>query len=133
VKERFDKNWDDLARQVGYANRHDMLFNMYVEQGLSLKEIGQRIGASGHAVMRQLDKLFIERRSRGGFNNLAGQTRKLHRLDQRVIMRYNLDATAKLVGVSTSLLYKYRRAINEEDVWNSVSCAQPTNLSDTQP
>jgi len=132
VSDRFDKNWDDVARNAGYINERDMLENMYLGADLSLKQIGERLGCSGHAVMHHLDKWGIERRSRGGNNNTAQQTRKLFRLDQRVILFGDLNEIAKTVGVSSSLLWKYRKSIKENLPWNFVYSPQPQACNDTQ-
>jgi hypothetical protein len=109
--ERFDRNWEDLARHIGYGSEREMLRNMYVERNLSLAQIGARLGCTGHAVLRHLIKLNIDRRPKGGDNNIANQTRKLFRLDQRLILFGELKKTAKYAGVSTNLLWKYRRSM----------------------
>lgn len=125
--ERFDNDWDSLARYAGYLSERDMLEDLYITQKLSMKQIGVRVGCSSHAVMHHLEKFGIDRRSRGGNNNTASQTRKLFRLDQRVVLFGDLHAVAKAAGVSVSLLWKYRKSVKEDLPWNSVYCPRVIN------
>jgi hypothetical protein len=109
VSERFDKNWDDLGVKLGYRNAVEMLEDFYVNQELSLHQIGDRLGCSSHAVGRNLARRGIQRRGKGGSNNTSNQTRKLFMLDQRVVLFYNFNECARVCGVSTTLLHKYRK------------------------
>jgi hypothetical protein len=113
VKERFSKNWDDLAVKIGYRNSIEMLEDLYVTQGLSLHQIGDRFGCSSHAVGRNLARRGIDRRSKGGSNNTSNQTRKLFLLDQRIVLFYDFDKCHLLVGVSSTLLHNYRKMMKE--------------------
>jgi hypothetical protein len=122
MKERFDKDWHYLARSLGYGNKHEMLTDMYVTQALSLHQIGARLGCSPHCVGRNLQREQIDRRSKGGRNNPSYQTRKLYMLDQRVMLGKDFTLVARGAGVSTSLLYHYRRLM-KEGTWNSVQSA----------
>jgi hypothetical protein len=134
--ERFNHNWTDYARSIGYSSERDMLEDMYLKQGLSLSQICVRIGCGLHTVNRHLNDLGISKRSRGGCNGSANQSRKLFLLDQRVVMKHNLYRLARLIGVSSSLLYKYRRTMQrqkEDDTWNSVSSAPSQVSNATQP
>lgn len=106
---RFDQDWDDLSKKLGYRSRYEMLSDFYVEKKLSLRQIGERLGCSPHCVRRNLAREGIERRSKGGRNNTSNQTRKLFMLDQRLVLLYDFTSCAKLVRVSTTLLYKYRK------------------------
>jgi len=128
-QERFDKNWDDFARHAGFTDEREMLTVLYIDQHLSLKKIGARLGCSPHAIRHHLIERGIDRRTRGGDNNNANQTRKLFRLDQRVVLFGNLREVAELAGVSTSLLWKYRRLIKEDKTWTSVYSPRSTSSS----
>lgn len=113
MSERFDQDWDALAMKLGYRNRRDMLNDFYVNKNLSLHQIGDRLGCSSHCVGRNLAREGIERRGKGGRNNTSSQTRKLFMLDQRVILFYDFTPCSRAAGVSTTLLYKYRKLMKE--------------------
>lgn len=135
MKTRFDKNWDELAKQIGYGSKRDMLEDMYLTQGLSLSDIGARLGCGTYTVNRHLNMLDINKRGRGGCNGSSYQTRKLFYLDQRIIMTHPLTQLAKLINCSSSLIYKYRRNITrqKEEPWNSVSSVLLPVSNATQP
>jgi hypothetical protein len=123
-KTRFNHNWTDFARMIGYNDERHMLEEMYITQGLSLSEMSSRLECGVHTVNRHLNVLNITKRSRGGCNGTASQSRKLFLLDQRVVIHAPLVALAKSIGISTSLIYRYRRFITrkpEEEVWSSAS------------
>lgn len=133
--ERFSHNWTDYARSIGYSSERDMLEDMYLKQGLSLSQICARIGCGLHTVNRHLDMLGISKRPRGGCNGSANQSRKLFLLDQRIVMKHNLYRLARLIGVSSSLLYKYRRTMlrqKEDETWNSQSLVPSPGSNVTQ-
>lgn len=124
TRERFTHNWNDFARGIGYGSEREMLEDMYLTQGLSLTQISARIQCGTHTVNRHLDLYNITKRGRGGCNGASNQTRKLFLLDQRVVLFSPLLKLARIVGVSSSLLYKYRRQaqrLKEEETWNSAS------------
>lgn len=132
MKDRFSKDWDYLARSLGYLNKRDMLEDFYVTQGLSLHQIGSRIGCSPHCIGRNLKRENIDRRNRGGRNNPSNQTHKLFMLDQRVVLGGLFNLVAKHCNVSTTLLYRYRKFM-KEGVWNSVSSALSPDSNVTAP
>lgn len=109
MTQRFSEDWDSLSHKLGYANRRAMLEDLYCVQKLSLSQIGERLSCSGHCVGKNLACEGIERRQRGGFNNDYSQTKKLFRLDQRIILGTDFNLIARAAYVSTTLLYKYRK------------------------
>lgn len=131
MKSRFNHNWTDYARGIGYADERDMLTDMYVTKNLSLSQIAERLECGTYTVNRHLDALGITKRSRGGCNSASIQTRKLFYLDQRVVHRMALNKLAREVDVSSSLIYKYRRLITrqpEDDQWNPPEMTSSTSL-----
>ena len=134
MRERFNHNWEDFAHSIGYGSEREMLEDLYLTQGQSLSQIAQRLQCGTHTVNRHLDQLKITKRNRGGCNSNNNQSRKLFMLDQRVIMLRPLLQIAKLIGVSSSLLYKYRRQaqrLQEDEVWSSASSPQSQVSNDT--
>jgi hypothetical protein len=105
------EDWDELARTIGYSNEKDMLEDFYLEEEMSVSEIARRLGAGTATIARRLSLAGVEKRSRGGANNLANQRRKLFHMDQRISLLADLNLVAKLSGASRSTCYKYRRII----------------------
>ncbi len=135
MKERFNHNWTDYAHKIGYSSEREMLEDMYLTQGLALSQISQRLQCGIHTVNRHLDALQITKRGRGGCSGAANQSRKLFLLDQRIVMTYSLLKLAKEIGVSSSLIYKYRRIMQrqpEEETWNSASYPLSQDSNATQ-
>lgn len=122
MKERFNHNWHDYARSIGYDSERDMLTDMYVTQRISLSEIAERLQCGVFTVTRHLNALDVVRRKRGGPNLQAVQSRKLFYIDQRLIHKMPNTRLARLLGMSASLVYKYVKLITrEEATCNSVS------------
>lgn len=115
TKPRFDKNWDDLAHKIGYSDKREMLTDMYITKRLSLSQIGERLQCGTYTVNRHLELLNITRRKRGGFQFGYAQSSKLFHLDQRVVHYKRLTTLSELVGISESLIYKYRRFITRQE------------------
>lgn len=107
--ERFNSDWDDLARSIGYRDERDMLEDMYERERMPISEIASRLGAGTATINRRLNLLGIAKRTRGGPNNEGRQAYKLFHLDQRVVLRLDLSLLARATRVSRSLCYKYRR------------------------
>lgn len=129
MSERFDQDWDSLAHKLGYRSKYEMLHDLYVEQNLSLHQIGERIGCGPHCVQRNLQREGIDRRSRGGRNNSSNQTRKLFLFDQRFVLFAPFGIVVKVTRVSTTLLYKYRNLMKGDN--NGVLHNQPDSGSGT--
>lgn len=121
--ERFTEDWDALAYKLGYHSKFDMLHDLYIVQGLSFNQIGQRLGCGPHCVGRNLEKVGIKRRGRGGANSVPNQTRKLFLLDQRVVLLLPFGQSVKYCRVSTALLHRYRNLM--KGVQNGVLHNQP--------
>ena len=64
------KKWQELAESFGFKNERDMLESLYLDRKLSLSRIGKYLGFTMMNIKYRLEKLSIERRSRGGPNNV---------------------------------------------------------------
>ncbi|SRR6266446_2266652 len=113
---------DDLDPIAGYVNKRAMLEALYVQEGLSVKTISSRLGTSTAAIIRWMRELGVTRRSRGGANSPATLGWKLHRVDPRVVFSLSIHDLSRLVQVSESYAFKFRKG--EQVIWNFVSSAQ---------
>lgn len=103
--------WDELAKSIGYADEKEMLEDFYIEDAMSVSEIGKRLGAGTATIARRLAMAGITKRKRGGANNTGAQKHKLFHMDQRYVFSLDLSVVAKLANVSKSLVYKYRKSV----------------------
>lgn len=108
---------EDLDPIAGYPNKRAMLEALYVQEGLSIKQIAQRLGTGTATVERWMRLLGIPRRSRGGANSKAEVGWKIHRLDPRVVLRLSIRELAGLVQASESYCWKFIKGVQEG--WNS--------------
>jgi len=51
-----------------YENR-DLLYRLYIEEGMSQREIGEKLDCSARTIGRKLDKYDIDSRDSGGYGN----------------------------------------------------------------
>lgn len=105
------EDWGSKAIYLGYETEYDMLYDMYVVQEMSAKEIGLRVTMAQPTVMRRLRLAKIDRRTRGGPQASQRQWTRLHMLDQRVVFYLSLNTIAKRMQVSISCVYKFKRMI----------------------
>lgn len=112
--ERFNADWQYLAVKLGYPNKKTMLTDLYIVQGLSFQQISERLGCSAWCIGRNLEVEGIEKRHKGGRNNPSNSSRKLFLLDQRAVLKREFTVVARAAGVSTSLLYTYRKLMKGE-------------------
>ena len=105
------EDWGAIALYMGYKNELDMLNDLYVNKELSSREIAERVGMAQPTVLRRLRLADIKRRPRGGAQSFQRQWYKLHLLDQRWVFLTSLTKVAKTLRVSSSLVYKYKRAM----------------------
>jgi transposase len=105
------KDWGAIALYLGYKDELEMLLDMYVEQGLSCKEIATRVGMGQPTVLRRLRLAGIERRPRGGALSTQRLWYKLYLMDQRYVFWISLTVIARQLKVSISLVYKYKRGV----------------------
>ena len=121
---------DDLEPIAGYPNKRSMLEALYVEEGLSIKQLASRLRVGTATVERWLRLLGVPKRGRGGCNNSAKVGWALHRIDPRVVFCLSLRELAGMVQASESRCYKYRKGV--EAIWNSALSHQPQGLSGMQ-
>lgn len=95
--ETIDRGWQKLAeaQPEKYKSKFDMLFDMYVNQGMSQPEIGKRLGKCGHTINKQCKKLGIKMRPRGGANNPWGRTGKRKKRNGLVVPRSAEDVRVR--------------------------------------
>lgn len=125
------EDWIGIARMCGFATEADMLHYFYKVEGLSLKEIGTKLGVGPATLSHRLDKCKIEKRSRGGANNSQRIGKILHRMDQRELFMTKDVELAKRLGAHPSTVYKYKREVRGgHKPWNSVQLPQPQVSSD---
>jgi len=122
---------DDLEPIAGYPTKHAMLTALYVEEGLSIHQVADRIGVSTATVERWLRLLEIPKRSRGGRNNSTRIGWTLHRLDPRLVFALSLKDLALIVQGSESRCYKYREQVKR--TWTSALSAQQQDSNVTRP
>lgn len=116
------EDWDLYSRKLGYKNEQDMLQDMYTNEELSISEIAGRLNVAQYSIQRRLDNYNIPRRKRGGANNSAEQTKKLFHLDQRIILTLSITKLSTEIGISTSLIYKYRKNVLGDQ--NGILCSK---------
>ena len=105
------EDWNRLAEALGYIDEEEMLRDLYEEEGLSYNRIAKKLGAARWTISRRLTLYGIEKRARGGPNNVGRIKNKLHLLDQRLVFRSPLTKIAKLLGGHTTTIYKYKKAV----------------------
>jgi len=67
------KEWQKIAENSGFKNEREMLESLYLDRKYSLSQIGKKLGFTMMNIKYRLEKLNIERRSRGGPNNIRGK------------------------------------------------------------
>lgn len=102
-------NWDERAKLFGYNSEQEMFEDLYVGCDLSIAEIAGRLGVGTATVGKRLNRCNIQPRPKGGANNQKRMGKILHRLDQRVVYFNPTGTIAELLGISNSLVYKYKR------------------------
>jgi len=105
------EDWDGIGRSAGYSNEKEMLEAFYLEDGLSVKDIGKRLGCGIATIANRLAKHGIPKRTRGGPNNTHRLTRILFRLDQRLVFSTPSAELGKRLNMHESTVYKYKRSV----------------------
>ena len=67
---RAQKEWQKIAESFGFNNEKEMLESLYLDRKYSLSQIGKSLGVTMMTIKYRMEKLSIERRSRGGPNNV---------------------------------------------------------------
>jgi len=100
-------DWDTVADLLGYPDEAEMLKDMYCTLELSLDEIASKLGSGKATIRRRMDIYGIERRSRGGPNNLSHKRVVLHFLDARMVRNASINDLARLTESHPSTVWKY--------------------------
>ena len=64
------REWQKIAENSGFDNEREMLESLYIDRKYSLSQIGKNLGFTIMTIKYRMEKLGIERRSRGGPNNV---------------------------------------------------------------
>ena len=125
-----EESWLPYARTLGFESEAQMLETLYLEEGLSLSDIGQVVAKSRIAVRRRLIMLGVPLRDRGGPNR-TGKRRLTHISDLDLKFKSpDLIAAEQGVHVSTVFSEKRLRKALKGEIWNSLSSA-PKIISKT--
>ena len=65
------EEWRDICSAEGFTNERDLFHHLYWEKGLSLNQIGVRLGFERSAIRDHMIKAGVPLRGRGGANNPA--------------------------------------------------------------
>lgn len=101
-------DWMDLAISLGYKDDYQMFYDLYISHGLSMSQIGVKLGYSLGTIDRRITRLGIPKRKRGGANNMARYRRLLHLMDQRVVYSRRSEDLGKQLGCHPSTVWKYK-------------------------
>lgn len=103
------KDWDSIASFLGYEHEYDMLYDLYIIQGLSAQKIADKLECGQPTLVRRLRIKQIPRRKRGGAQGSQKEWTRLHLMDQRIVFFNSMALVASMMKVSVSCVYKYRR------------------------
>lgn len=107
------EDWDAIAKFLGFECERDMYVELYKKQGFSISQISRKLGFGTATIVRRLGMLGVEKRRRGGPNNDAKHKRRLFRADQRIVFSTSNEVLAKMFGIHSSTVYKFKRAMKE--------------------
>ena len=113
---------DDFEPVAGYKNKRELLEDLYVRERLSISQVAARVGHGVATIDRWLRLLEIPRRGRGGPNNPATIGWAIHRLDPRYVFGASDKDVSRVLRVSGSIVYKYKRGVMA--IWNSALSVQ---------
>lgn len=105
------EDWDRVAQTLGYINEQQMLIDFYENEEMSISTIAEKLGAGTATIVRRLAINGVDKRKRGGANNVAKYKMKFHRMDQRVVLLQPIPVVAKMTNAHHSTVYKYRRGV----------------------
>ena len=105
------EDWDALAGVLGYRNEKEMFEDLYLAQRISISRLALKLGAGSATVARRIRLCGIDRRPRGGANNLSKSKQRLYYMDQRLVLVRPLVKEAERLKIHPSTLYKYRRGV----------------------
>lgn len=105
------EDWNGIAKMIGFVDERAMLQCFYVDEALPITEIAKKLSCGPATVASRLVKNNIKARPRGGANNSHRISKKLFRMDQRLVFQLPDNELAKLVDAHQSTVYKYQRAV----------------------
>lgn len=62
-------HWQDILRKFKFLSVKEMLWEYYIEQGMSLPEISKKLGVSVPSLINIMNEEEIPRRAKGGKNH----------------------------------------------------------------
>lgn len=113
------EDWNGIAKLVGFTDETAMLRSFYLDEELPISEIAKKLGVGPATVSFRLDKCKVPKRMRGGANNSHRISKKLLRMDQRLIFQLTDLQLSNMVDSHISTVYKYRRSITGGKKWSS--------------
>ena len=109
------ENWQRLARTLDYPDEVEMWQDLYLRQGLSIPNLGQRLGYGNFTIRRRLLKAGIPLRGQGGNNHPTPPAKNvLFHLDQRVVWGSTIERLKELTGCSVAVISKYKKLVRGE-------------------
>ena len=128
------EDWNGIARSIGFADEKDMWERFYLEEELPISVIAKRLKKGSATVSSRLALCHIDKRTRGGANNMAKVSKILFRVDQRIIFSKSNHELSTMFGVHESTVYKYRRSVTSgrKLTWSSVPSLPSQDLNDTE-
>lgn len=109
TRECTDSQWAQLARDLCFQDERSMYMALYIEQGLSVIDIAERLKAGTATINRRMALWKIPKRSRGGARRSADNKVFLFYMDQRVVVSLKNSLLSEMVGCSYSVVYNYKR------------------------
>ena len=101
------EDWEALSHRLGYSDERAMFLDLYEHQGISVIDLGERLGFTRGTIARRLGQLKITKRSRGGANNEFAQRFRLWRFDQRMLRCLPKGALCEVLSVGLPTLQSY--------------------------
>lgn len=63
-------HWQEILRKFKFLSVKEMLWDYYMEQGMSLPEISKKLGVSVPSLINIMNEEEIPRRAKGGKNHI---------------------------------------------------------------
>lgn len=104
-------DWDALAEYTGYTDPYAMLWDMYITQGLTVRQMTGRLGLSRTAIVNKIKELGIVIRHRGGAQAAPKKHYYLHLRDQRWIFSSSLSQIAKVMRMNGTYVMHYKNRV----------------------
>ena len=96
----------EVAQYWGFASFEELIQRLYVDGGLSLKELGKKLNLSSAWLSNMCRRLRIKIRRRG-------RTMKFIGIPPEDILRLSTPALSKLYDISEATVYRYRRRLKK--------------------